>query len=91
MSSAKAHYDGIKAFSETDFTDDLRAITVPTLVIGGQSDTVVTPSYLSGLYATMPGSTQSGFAQIAGEVAEEMEAPFRRPFFAHEQHRDRRA
>ena len=40
--------------------------TVPTLVIGGQNDTVVTPSYLSGLYATMPGSTQSDFAQIAG-------------------------
>ena len=40
--------------------------TVPTLVIGGQNDTVVTPSYLSGLYATMPASTQSDFAQIAG-------------------------
>ncbi|WP_235002646.1 RICIN domain-containing protein [Actinacidiphila paucisporea] len=40
--------------------------TVPTLVIGGQNDTVVTPSYLSGLYATLPGTTQSGFAQIAG-------------------------
>lgn len=39
---------------------------VPTLVIGGQNDTVVTPSYLSGLYATMPASTQSAFAQIAG-------------------------
>jgi hypothetical protein len=40
--------------------------TVPTLVIGGQNDTVVTPSYLSGLYATLPSSTQSDFAQIAG-------------------------
>lgn len=39
---------------------------VPTLVVGGQDDTVVTPSYLSGLYATMPASTQSAFAQIAG-------------------------
>lgn len=39
---------------------------VPTLVIGGQNDTVVTPSYLSGLYATMPTATQSAFAQIAG-------------------------
>nr|WP_082319533.1 RICIN domain-containing protein [Streptomyces sp. SID5470] len=39
---------------------------VPSLVIGGQNDTVVTPSYLSGLYATLPGTTQSGFAQIAG-------------------------
>ncbi|MBN6544704.1 poly(ethylene terephthalate) hydrolase family protein [Actinacidiphila bryophytorum] len=40
--------------------------TVPTLVVGGQNDTVVTPSYLSGLYATLPAGTQSGFAQIAG-------------------------
>ncbi|WP_233226227.1 RICIN domain-containing protein [Amycolatopsis sp. CA-126428] len=39
---------------------------VPTMVLGGQNDTVVTPSYLSGLYATMPASTQSAFAQIAG-------------------------
>ncbi|WP_069775536.1 ricin-type beta-trefoil lectin domain protein [Amycolatopsis mediterranei] len=39
---------------------------VPTMVLGGQNDTVVTPSYLSGLYATMPASTQSVFAQIAG-------------------------
>jgi non-heme chloroperoxidase len=38
---AKAHYDGIKAFSETDFTDDLRAITVPTLVLHGDDDQVV--------------------------------------------------
>lgn len=34
--SAKAHYEGIKAFSETDFTDDLKAITVPTLVLHGR-------------------------------------------------------
>jgi pimeloyl-ACP methyl ester carboxylesterase len=40
--------------------------TVPTLVIGGQNDTVVTPSLLSGEYATLPASTQSDFAQIAG-------------------------
>src|SRR5262245_19993641 len=32
MGSAKAHYDGIKAFSETDFTEDLKVINVPTLV-----------------------------------------------------------
>jgi hypothetical protein len=40
--------------------------TVPTLVIGGQNDTVVTPSLLSSEYATLPASTQSDFAQIAG-------------------------
>ncbi len=39
--SAKAHYDGIKAFSETDFTDDLGAITVPTLVMHGDDDQIV--------------------------------------------------
>lgn len=41
MGSAKAHYDGIKAFSETDQTDDLKAITVPTLVMHGDDDQVV--------------------------------------------------
>jgi non-heme chloroperoxidase len=38
---AKAHYDGIKAFSETDFTEDLRAIDVPTLVMHGDDDQLV--------------------------------------------------
>lgn len=39
--SAKAHYDGIKAFSETDQTLDLKAISVPTLVMQGDDDQVV--------------------------------------------------
>ncbi|MFO1141309.1 MAG: alpha/beta hydrolase [Amaricoccus sp.] len=39
--SAKAHYDGIKAFSETDQTEDLKAISVPTLVLHGEDDQVV--------------------------------------------------
>jgi non-heme chloroperoxidase len=39
--SAKAHYDGIKAFSETDQTADLEAITVPTLVLHGDDDQIV--------------------------------------------------
>jgi len=39
--SAKAHYDGIKAFSETDQTLDLKAISVPTLVVQGDDDQVV--------------------------------------------------
>ncbi len=38
---AKAHYDGIKAFSETDFTEDLKAIAVPTLVMHGDDDQIV--------------------------------------------------
>jgi len=41
MGSAKAHYDGIKAFSETDLTDDLRSIDVPTLVMQGDDDQIV--------------------------------------------------
>ncbi|MBP2148706.1 alpha/beta fold hydrolase [Xanthobacter flavus] len=38
---AKAHYDGIKAFSETDQTEDLKLIAVPTLVMHGDADQVV--------------------------------------------------
>jgi non-heme chloroperoxidase len=41
IGGAKAHYDGIKAFSETDQTEDLKAITVPTLVLHGDDDQVV--------------------------------------------------
>nr|WP_256737971.1 alpha/beta hydrolase [Paraburkholderia fungorum] len=41
MGSAKAHYEGIKAFSETDQTEDLKAITVPTLVMQGDDDQLV--------------------------------------------------
>jgi len=41
MGGAKAHYDGVKAFSETDQTDDLKAITVPTLVMHGDDDQIV--------------------------------------------------
>jgi non-heme chloroperoxidase len=41
MGSARAHHDGIRAFSETDFTDDLRAIGVPTLVMHGEDDQIV--------------------------------------------------
>ena len=41
MGSALAHYEGIKAFSETDQTDDVKAITVPTLLLHGDDDQVV--------------------------------------------------
>jgi len=41
MGSALAHYEGIKAFSETDQTEDLKAITVPTLAVQGDDDQVV--------------------------------------------------
>lgn len=39
--SALAHYEGIKAFSETDQTDDLKAISVPVLVAQGDDDQIV--------------------------------------------------
>ncbi|WP_159513797.1 MULTISPECIES: alpha/beta fold hydrolase [Enterobacter] len=41
IGSAKAHYEGIKAFSETDQTEDLKTITVPVLVLQGDDDQVV--------------------------------------------------
>lgn len=41
MGGVKAHYDGIKAFSETDFTEDLKAIDVPVLVMHGDDDQIV--------------------------------------------------
>src|SRR5262249_55820403 len=41
MGGIKAHYDCIKAFSETDFTEDLKRIPVPTLVMHGDDDQIV--------------------------------------------------
>jgi len=41
MGGAKAHYDGIVAFSQTDFTEDLKKITVPVLVLHGDDDQIV--------------------------------------------------
>ncbi len=41
MGGIKAHYDCIKAFSETDFTDDLKKIDVPVLLMHGDDDQIV--------------------------------------------------
>src|SRR6202044_2957326 len=41
MGGIKAHYDGIVAFSQTDFTPDLKKFTVPTLVMHGDDDQIV--------------------------------------------------
>ena len=41
MGGAKAQYDGIVAFSQTDFTEDLKKFTVPTLVMHGDDDQIV--------------------------------------------------
>jgi non-heme chloroperoxidase len=47
MGGAKAHYDGIVAFSQTDFTDDLKKISVPVLVMHSEDDQIV-PYVASG-------------------------------------------
>jgi non-heme chloroperoxidase len=47
MGGIKAHYDGIVAFSQTDFTEDLKKITVPTLVMHSEDDQIV-PYVASG-------------------------------------------
>jgi non-heme chloroperoxidase len=41
MGGMKAHYDGIVAFSQTDFTEDLKKFTVSTLVMHGDDDQIV--------------------------------------------------
>ncbi|MCU4333038.1 alpha/beta fold hydrolase [Acinetobacter pittii] len=46
--SAKAHYDGIVAFSQTDFTEDLKKVTIPVLVLHGDDDQIV-PYKTSGV------------------------------------------
>src|SRR5258705_35244 len=53
MGDAKAHYDGIKAFSETDFTEDLKSITVPKLVLHGGDDQIVPVSDSAPLSAKL--------------------------------------
>ena len=50
MGGIKAHYDCIKAFSETDFTDDLKSVDVPVLVLHGEDDQIV-PFQLTGVKA----------------------------------------
>ncbi len=47
MGDAFSHYDGIVAFSQTDFTEDLKKITVPTLVMHSEDDQIV-PYVASG-------------------------------------------
>jgi non-heme chloroperoxidase len=53
MGAANAHYHGIKAFSETDFTDDLKAVPVPTLVMHGDDDQIVPIADSALLSATL--------------------------------------
>jgi non-heme chloroperoxidase len=71
MGGAKAHYDCIKAFSETDFTEDLKALTVPVLVMHGEDDQIVpigNSAYKAmkflknGTLKTYPGLSHAPFA-----------------------------
>jgi len=50
MGGANAHYFGIKAFSETDFTEDLKSVDIPVLVLHGEDDQIV-PFPISGAKA----------------------------------------
>jgi non-heme chloroperoxidase len=50
MGGIKAHYDCIKAFSETDFTEDLKSVDLPVLVLHGEDDQIV-PFPISGAKA----------------------------------------
>jgi non-heme chloroperoxidase len=47
MGGVKAHHDGIKAFSETDFTEDLKSVDIPVLIMHGEDDQIV-PFPISG-------------------------------------------
>lgn len=50
MGAIKAHYDCIKAFSETDFTEDLKSVDIPVLVMHGEDDQIV-PFQIAGAKA----------------------------------------
>ena len=41
MGGVKAHYDGVKAFSETDFKEDLKSVDIPVLVLHGEDDQII--------------------------------------------------
>ena len=45
---------------------NLAADRVPTMIMGGTRDTTVTPSYLDGLYATLPAATENAYVQLSG-------------------------
>lgn len=64
MGSTKAHYDGVKAFSERDVTEDLRTITVPTLVMHGDDDQIV-PIANSALLSVEP--LKNGVLKVYGQ------------------------
>src|ERR1700742_2259604 len=61
MGGAKAHYGGIVAFSQTDFTEDLKKITVPVLVMHGEDDQIVPFADAGPLTAKLLKNAQTKF------------------------------
>jgi non-heme chloroperoxidase len=66
MGGVKAHYDCIKAFSETDFTEDLRKIEIPVLVMHGDDDQIVPIGEYTTSGATVNASLISGLNAPTG-------------------------
>jgi non-heme chloroperoxidase len=71
MGGAKAQYDCIKAFSETDFTDDLKALSIPVRLLHAEDDQIVPIEnsahkaiklLKSGVVKTYPGLSHAPFA-----------------------------
>jgi len=58
MGGAKAHYDGIRAFSETDFSEDLKRVAVPTLILHGDDDQIVPIANSAPLSAKLLGDSR---------------------------------
>lgn len=71
MGSVKAHYDCVKAFSETDFTEDLTGLNIPVLILHGEDDQIVpidntarkaVKLLKNGTLKTYPGLSHAPFA-----------------------------
>ena len=75
IGSAKAHYEGIKAFSETDQTEDLKSITLPVLVMQGDDDQVV-PYKNAAILQDKLSKAEKASAAMAQELADLREIVF---------------
>ena len=83
MCGHKAAYDCIKAFSETDFTEDLEKIDVPTLILHGDDDQIVPiadSAYLSAKLVkgatlrVIPGAPHGMCSTLKGQINSEVPA-----------------
>jgi non-heme chloroperoxidase len=88
MGAANAHYLGIKVFSETDFTDDLKSIDVPAWVMHGDDNQIVPYKYAALLSAKLlkkstlkidPGYPHGMLTTQADVINKDMLAFFRDP------------